>query len=65
MAETDFAQRCFHRGTIDSFRAEADVGFERAGEKEWILQHDAELAAQVRAASISRMSTPSSRIWPR
>ena len=34
-------------GAVDIGSAEADVGFDCAGEKEWILKHDAELPPQI------------------
>ena len=47
IAQPDFVDSAFDRGAIDPGRAEADVGLERAGEKEGILQDDAELLAQI------------------
>ena len=44
--EADFAQGALDGRAVDGFGAQADVGFERAGEEERVLQHDAELAAQ-------------------
>ena len=46
-AQADFAQRSLDGCAVHAFGAQPDVGFERAGEKKWILQHDAKLAAQV------------------
>ena len=45
-AEADFEKSALDGGAVDAFGAEADVGFERAGEEKWVLQDDAELAAQ-------------------
>ncbi len=46
-AEPHFAQRGFHTRAADVFVAQADVRFQGAGEQERILQHDAELLAQL------------------
>ena len=40
--EANLAQRTLDARAIDPFGAELYVGFERAGEKEWVLQDDAE-----------------------
>ncbi len=46
-AEPHFAQRGFDARAADVFIAQADVRFQSAGEQERILQHDAELPAQL------------------
>ncbi len=45
--EPHFAQRAFRVRPVDLFRAEFHVRFERAREKERILQHDAEHPPQI------------------
>ena len=62
-AEPDFAQRGFDARAADILIAEADVRFQCAGKQERILQHDAELPAQL-VHVVAAMSTPSSRISP-
>src|ERR1700730_12940370 len=47
IGEADFANGVFHGGAVDVWSAEADVGFDGAGEEEGILEDDAELAAKV------------------
>ena len=44
-------------GAVDALGAEADVGFERAGEEERVLQHDAELAAQGVSVELAEVHT--------
>ena len=47
IGKTNFTNRLLDGGAVDAGRAEADVGFDGAGEEEWILENDAEQAAQV------------------
>ena len=47
IAEADFVDGVFDGGAIDAGGAEADIGFDGAGEEERILEDDAELAAQI------------------
>src|SRR5260370_9862559 len=47
LPKPDFVNGALDGDAVDAGRAEADVRFDRAGEKEGILEHDAELAAQV------------------
>src|SRR4029077_7434572 len=46
-AKADFVDGVFDGGAVDAGGAEADVGFDRAGEKKRILENDAELPAQI------------------
>src|SRR5216684_762515 len=46
-AEADFVNGAFDCGAIDAGRAEPDVRFNGAGKKKGILEHDAELAAEI------------------
>src|SRR5205823_6673064 len=46
-AEADLFERALDGGVFDVLGAEADVGFDGSGEEKRILQHDAELAAQI------------------
>src|SRR5216684_3882987 len=46
-AEADFVNGVFDCGAIDAGRAEPDVRFNGAGKKKGILEHDAELAAEI------------------
>src|SRR5712664_421203 len=47
IGKTNFTNRLLDGGAVDAGRAEADVGFDGAGEEEWILENDAEQAAQI------------------
>ncbi len=42
-----FVDRALHVLTRDAGRAQSDIRFDGASEKEWILQHDPEMAPQV------------------
>src|SRR5437667_357911 len=44
-----FAQAPFvkHGGAVDIWSAEANIGFDCASEKKWILEHDTELSPQI------------------
>src|SRR5260221_1248107 len=44
IGETDFADGIFHSGAVDVRTAEADVGFDGAGEEEGILEDDGQLS---------------------
>src|SRR2546430_8190980 len=46
-AEADLFDGALDGGAVDIGSAEADIGFDCASEKEWILEHDAELPAQI------------------
>src|SRR6516164_8846122 len=46
VAKADFLQSMFHGLPRDSARAEANVGFNRTGEQEGVLQDNTELAPQ-------------------
>ena len=44
-AETDFVHCALHGVAVDPGRAQANVGFDRSGEEEGVLKHNAEVAA--------------------
>src|SRR6516162_314557 len=46
-AQANFLERALDRCVLDVLSAQADVGLNRSGEEKRILEHDAELAAQV------------------
>src|SRR6267378_2679591 len=46
-AEADFVNGAFDGGAIDAGRAQSNVRFNGAGKKKGILEHDAELAAEI------------------
>src|ERR1700733_12652930 len=45
--KSHFSQRAFSSGARNSFGAQLDVGFQRAGEKKWVLQNDPEKPPQL------------------
>src|SRR5712671_3786028 len=47
LPKPDFVNGALDGDAVDAGRAEADVRFDGAGEEKWILQHNAELAAQI------------------
>ena len=63
-AEAHFAQAPLGDRALDRLRAQADVRFERAGEKEGSCSTMPNCRRSC-CTSSSRMSTPSRRIWPR